>query len=65
MGISNYLEELLVNCSCGRIYVTAFPDLSRFKKYANEIAWETEVWISEMPDHMIHFNGDRFLGPRD
>jgi len=59
------LEELLVNCSCGRIYVTAFPDLSRFKKYANEIAWETEVWISEMPDHMIHFNGDRFLGPRD
>ncbi|MBR6673843.1 MAG: hypothetical protein IKL39_03865, partial [Mailhella sp.] len=26
--------------------------------------WDTEVWISGMPDHMIHFNGDKFLGPR-
>lgn len=58
------LEDLLSNTSCGKIYVTAFPDLARFKKYASEIAWETEVWISEMPDHMIHFNGDKFLGPR-
>ena len=24
---------------------------------------ETEVWIVEKPDHMIHFNGDKFLGP--
>ncbi|WP_286338729.1 BsuBI/PstI family type II restriction endonuclease [Bacteroides caecimuris] len=29
-----------------------------------DIAWETEVWIAENPDHMIHFNGDRFIGPR-
>lgn len=28
------------------------------------LAWETEVWIANMPDHMIHLNGDRFLGPR-
>jgi hypothetical protein len=28
------------------------------------LAWETEVWIVEHPDHMIHFNGDKFLGPR-
>jgi BsuBI/PstI restriction endonuclease domain len=26
------------------------------------IAWESKVWIAEDPDHMIHFNGDRFLG---
>ncbi len=24
---------------------------------------ESEVWIAEDPDHMIHFNGERFLGP--
>jgi hypothetical protein len=59
------LENIMKNSTAGRIYVTAFPDLVRFKKYAGEIAWETEVWISEMPDHMIHFNGDRFFGPRD
>jgi hypothetical protein len=32
-------------------------------KYLRDISWETEVWIAESPDHMIHFNGERFLGP--
>lgn len=58
------LEELLANCSAGKVYVTAFPDFSEFKKHSKEIAWETEVWIMDMPDHMIHYNGDRFMGPR-
>lgn len=58
------LEELLINCKVGKVYVTAFIDLKDFKKYSNDIAWETEVWLSEIPDHMIHFNGDRFMGPR-
>jgi adenine-specific DNA-methyltransferase len=26
-------------------------------------AHQSEVWIAEDPDHMIHFNGERFLGP--
>lgn len=58
------LEEFLKDCKVGKIYVSAFPDMSEFKKHSNKIAWETEVWLMEMPDHMIHFNGDRFLGPR-
>lgn len=58
------LEELLINCKVGKVYVTAFIDLKEFKKHTNDIAWETEVWLSEIPDHMIHFNGDRFMGPR-
>jgi len=58
------LEKLLKNCSAGKIYVTAFPDFKEFKKWSSEISWETEIWISEMPGHMIHFNGDRFIGPR-
>lgn len=58
------LEILLENCDAGRVYVTVFPDFKEFKKWSNNIAWETEVWICEMPSHMIHFNGDRFLGPR-
>lgn len=58
------LEKLLVKCNSGKIYVTAFPNLSEFKKHTNNIAWETEVWIVETPDHMIHFNGDKFMGPR-
>jgi adenine-specific DNA-methyltransferase len=58
------MEKLLENCTAGRVYVTAFLDFAIFKKFVNEIAWETEVWIAEMPSHMIHFNGDKFLGPR-
>lgn len=58
------MEEMFGACGLGRIYVTAFPDFAGFRKHLRNIAWETEVWIVEMPDHMIHFNGDRFLGPR-
>jgi len=58
------LEEFLKDCRIGKVYVTAFPDMSEFKKHSNNIAWETEVWLMEVPDHMIHFNGDRFMGPR-
>ena len=58
------LEKLLKNCKAGKVYVTAFPDFAEFKRHSNKIAWETEVWLVEVPDHMIHFNGDRFIGPR-
>ena len=59
------LEKLLKKCKVGKVYVTAFPDLKEFKRHTNEIAWETEVWLTDIPDHMIHFNGDRFIGPRE
>ena len=38
-------------------------DLKTYKKFCDQIAWETDVWIAENPDHMIHLNGDRFMGP--
>jgi len=59
------IEEFLKGCKAGKVYVTAFPDFTEFKKHLNDIAWETEVWIMDAPDHMIHYNGDRFLGPRN
>lgn len=58
------MEQLLTNCDAGKIYVTAFPDFKEFNKHVSEIAWETEVWVVNSPDHMIHFNGDKFIGPR-
>ena len=59
----NDLEDMFKDCPADKIYVTAFPDRQTFRKYLADIAWETEVWISEEPDHMIHFNGDKFMGP--
>jgi adenine-specific DNA-methyltransferase len=59
------IEALLSGCQARRIYVTAFLSIGGFRKYAADIAWETEVWIAATPDHMIHFNGPKFLGPAD
>ena len=58
------IEEMLSPCSVDTVYVSAFPDFGEFRKHMQSIAWETEVWLCEMPDHMIHYDGERFLGPR-
>lgn len=58
------IEALMKKCTAGPVYVSAFPDMAEFKKHAKDIAWETEVWLADVPDHLIHFNGDRFFGPR-
>lgn len=58
------ISEMTKNVKSGKVFVTAFLDFSTYKKFAESLAWETEVWIACMPDHMIHLNGDKFLGPR-
>ena len=35
-----------------------------YKKFAEEFAWETEVWIAEMPEAYDNLNGDRLMWPR-
>lgn len=57
------LTALFAGTSAGLVYVTAFPTRSVMSRYLPEIAWETEVWVADAPTHLIHFNGDRFLGP--
>lgn len=58
------LEKILAKSTVERIYVSAFPDFKEYLRHARNIAWETEVWLAEAPDHMIHCNGEKFLGPR-
>lgn len=57
------LEQLTKICTADIVYVSAFLDRAAFRKFAKDIAWETEVWIAESRHHLIHFNGDKFLGP--
>ena len=57
------LETLTASCTTDIVYVTAFLTRKSFARFAKDIAWETEVWIAESPEHLIHFNGDKFLGP--
>ena len=67
MSASRILEigKMTPAVSAGKVFVTAFPSRRAYKKFSDQIAWETDVWIAEDPDHMIHLNGDRFIGPHD
>lgn len=57
------LKSLFANCKAGLVFVTAFETRRSMQSFLSQLAWESEVWIAEDPDHMIHFNGERFLGP--
>ena len=58
------LKAMLARCQAGAVYVSAFSDFAEFRKHATNIAWETEGWLRDAPDHLIHYDGNRFLGPR-
>lgn len=57
------LAKLFAGSKAGLVYVTAFPSRQVMSRYLPQIAWETEVWCADAPSHLIHFNGERFLGP--
>lgn len=57
------LQKLTKDCKADIVYVTAFLNRPKFRQFMTDIAWETEVWIADNPDHLVHFNGDKFLGP--
>lgn len=59
------LETLFESSSAGLVFVSCFPSRDEMRKYLQQIAWETEVWCGDNPTHLIHFNGERFLGPYD
>jgi BsuBI/PstI restriction endonuclease domain len=57
------LKELFKGCKAGLVFVTAFETRRAMQGFLPLISWETEVWVAEDPDHLIHFDGERFLGP--
>ena len=59
----NELRRLFSTSKAGLVFVTAFATRQDMGKYLKDISWETDVWIAESPDHLIHFDGERFLGP--
>ncbi|MBI1759869.1 MAG: restriction endonuclease [Acidobacteria bacterium] len=57
------LKKAAQSCLAKLVFVTAFLTKKEFRKWVVEIAWETEVWVAETPDHLIHFDGDKYLSP--
>ena len=58
------ISEMTKKVTAGKIFVTAFPDFATYKRFSESLAWDTEAWIADRPEHMIHMNGDKFMGPR-
>lgn len=57
------LAQLFSGSTAGLVYVSCFPDRKEMRKYLDVIAWESEAWCADAPTHLVHFNGERFLGP--
>ncbi|NSW52686.1 MAG: restriction endonuclease [Anaerolineae bacterium] len=57
------LNHLFAKATADLVFVTAFLDRATMSRYLSQISWETEVWLADSPTHLIHFNGDKFLGP--
>ncbi|SRR6266446_2222887 len=57
------LKDLFMGCSAGLVFVTAFDSRETMRGFLSQISWESEVWVADDPDHLIHFDGERFLGP--
>lgn len=57
------LKDLFAGCRAGLVFVTAFTTREVMRSFLTQISWETEVWVAEDPEHLIHFDGERFLGP--
>jgi hypothetical protein len=59
----NELKELFKGSKLGLVFVTAFQTRRVMQGFLPQISWETEVWVAESPSHLVHFDGERFLGP--
>lgn len=57
------LHALFGGVSAGLVFVSCFPTRAEMRRHLADIAWETDVWCADAPSHLIHFDGERFLGP--
>ena len=57
------LEKLFEGSTADLVFITAFSTRKVMMNYFQQISWETDVWLAENPTHLIHFDGEKFLGP--
>ena len=43
-------------------FITAFDTTAKMLKHYKEVAWYTEIWSSDELTHLLHKNGDKFVG---
>ena len=54
----------LCHCEAGTeaAFITAFDTTAKMLKHYKEVAWYTEIWSSDELTHLLHKNGDKFVG---
>ena len=57
------LRTLFDGIKAPMVFVSCFPDRTVMRRYFADLAWETEAWCADAPDHMVHLDGAKFLGP--
>ncbi|WP_165046048.1 BsuBI/PstI family type II restriction endonuclease [Adlercreutzia sp. ZJ138] len=57
------LVDLFASRKSRLVFVSCFPDRMVMRQYLADLAWETEAWCASDPDHIIHLDGERFMGP--
>ena len=50
------IQKLTQNVTVEKCFMTAFPDFATYVSFADKIAWNTAVWIAEIPDRLIHYD---------
>lgn len=57
------LTKMLSPLGYAPVFVTCFASREKMRKWLPDLAWETEAWCLDNPEHLIHLNGEKFLGP--
>lgn len=57
------LARLFAGSAVWLEFVSALTTRAQLGLCADGIAWETVVWMADAPEHLIHYNGSRVLGP--
>lgn len=57
------LEKLFADATGDLVFITAFSTRESMAECLDDISWGTHVWLAEDPSHLIHFDGEKFLGP--
>ena len=60
------VKDILACCHCKPgtevAFITAFATMKKALQVINNIAWDTDIWVAEYETHLIHKNGDKFIG---
>ncbi|MBI3462438.1 MAG: hypothetical protein HY000_05170 [Planctomycetes bacterium] len=58
------LKELFSSSPFALVIITAFRSRLDIQDSISEPVWGTAAWFSSEPDHLIHFDSSRLIGPR-